>query len=209
MITDNATPDIVIQAVNRARVFSVLQQPIDMAELGETINAAILEFEYSWKIQTDSLTDPLTGLYNRRFIDRELTRILETARRHDHTFALIFGDLNSFKIINDTYGHSLGDLLLKSIATIFTKTCRGSDLICRYGGDEFLILIEEATNAQAKLLIGRLNKALKSLVIPEMSKERFSLSLGNAAFPVDGSTINDVLEVADKRMYKAKKNKPR
>ena len=209
MIADNADLEIAVKAINMAKVFSFFQQPVEMTELGDALSFALLEYERLQKIQADSLSDPLTDLYNRRFIDRELNRIFEVSRRHDRTFALIFADLNKFKVVNDTYGHALGDLLLKNIANIFFKTCRKTDLICRYGGDEFLILIEKAGNAQAERLIERLNEAVAELRIPEMEKEQFSFSSGQAAFPVDGTTKEAILEMADKRMYKVKKHRRR
>ena len=209
MVTDNADLEITVKAINTAKIFSFFSQPVDMAELGLAFEATALEYETFQKTQTDCLTDVLTDLYNRRFIDRELDRIFEVSRRHGHTFALIFADVNNFKGVNDTYGHSLGDLLLKSIGAIFIKTCRKTDLISRYGGDEFLIFIEASTNAQAQRLIERLNEAMAELHIPEMEKEKFSLSFGQAAFPVDGNTKEEILKMADKRMYEIKKKKAR
>lgn len=209
LIADNIELNIVIKAVNKAKIFGLLEQPINTAELKELLSSAVLEYEKNQRIQLDTLTDPLTGLYNRRYIDRELGRVYEAARRHKYGFGIIFGDVNSFKRINDTYGHTLGDLLLKSIGHVLSQTCRGSDQICRYGGDEFIILIEQATKAQTERLVERLIKAMEKLNIPEMENEKFSLSLGHAVFPTNGETPDKILEEADRRMYEAKKHKPR
>ena len=207
MVADKADMEVAVVAINRARVFKFLQKPVDMDNLGGGLSSAAVEYEHFQQIQRDSFTDPLTGLYNRRFMEREMNRIFELARRYENQFSLIFGDVNRFKLINDNYGHHLGDVVLKSIGAILIDTCRGSDMICRYGGDEFLILIELTTHANAERLIARINDSMQALEMPELAEEHFSLSLGQGTYPDDGSSVDAILNVADTRMYEAKKQR--
>ncbi|MGI9256757.1 MAG: diguanylate cyclase [Salinispira sp.] len=204
MISDAVDLPMAFEAINVGKVFGLFQNPIDLSELSDMLQAAAVEYDRYRRIHLDTLTDPLTSLYNRRFIDRELNRVLESAQRHKSTFAIIFGDINRFKNINDTYGHTNGDLLLKNIATVLTRTCRGSDVLCRFGGDEFVVLIEKANATQTIRLIERLNAAMKELRLSEMKNEKFSLSLGYALFPSDSNTLEGMFKIADDRMYKVK-----
>jgi two-component system cell cycle response regulator len=204
MLTGFADMETALDAINRGGVFSFLQKPFDTVDLNTVLAAASDEYRRLRSIHLDSLTDPLTGLYNRRFIEREFHRLLEVARRHQQSFSVIFGDVNGFKSVNDTLGHAKGDELLKRMADSMVETCRGSDLVCRFGGDEFLVVMESAEEQHAARLIERLQEAIGGISVGETTTFHPSISLGYATYPEDGSDIQELLQVADGRMYRQK-----
>ena len=154
--------------------------------------------------------DPLTGLPNRLLFDDRLAHGLEQAKRHARTLAVMFVDLNDFKTINDTYGHDVGDGILKMIAERLKENARGDDTVSRHGGDEFLyLLMEIGDEADIKLLV---EKIINAIQVPcDMSVGTGSVSLsvkasiGIALFPKDGATAEMLIQSADKAMYRAKR----
>jgi diguanylate cyclase (GGDEF)-like protein len=149
--------------------------------------------------------DNLTGLPNRHELEERLSIILESGTRYGKTFAVIILDINQFKKINDSFGHSVGDLALKAFANQLAKTARCSDTIGRFGGDEFLYLIENAVSIESITnSCRRLSAALSFSV--ELQNVGLSIrpSIGAAIYPIDGKTIADLLEAADQAMYEAK-----
>ncbi len=150
--------------------------------------------------------DPLTGVSNRILLHDRLEHAIEHAKRFDKCFAVIFCDLDNFKPINDTYGHSVGDEVLKYIAGIMKSILRKDDTLCRYGGDEFVILIEELKGFES------LETVLSK--IRTLSNQSFSIngieltvgiSIGAAIYPNDAQSPEAILSAADQAMYNAKK----
>lgn len=150
--------------------------------------------------------DPLTGVSNRVLLHDRLEHAIEHAKRFDKCFAVIFCDLDNFKPINDTYGHSVGDEVLKYIAGIMKSILRKDDTLCRYGGDEFVILIEELKGFES------LETVLSK--IRTLSNQSFSIngieltvgiSIGAAIYPNDAQSPEAILSAADQAMYNAKK----
>ena len=144
--------------------------------------------------------DPLTNLYNRRAMEDELQRELAVAKRRQTTLSTIYFDIDNFKDINDRYGHLRGDEVLKYLGDILMKTLRESDIPCRYGGDEFCIILPECTIKNAR-------KKCKNIIAMFIEKyPDFSLSIGIAETGetsfVDGDTL---ISIADEKMYEAKK----
>lgn len=142
--------------------------------------------------------DPLTNLFNRSYLMEELQR-LDTKRQLP--FSIIMGDLNNLKLINDTYGHSSGDKLLKLTANLLKDTCREEDIIGRWGGDEFLILLPQTSNLKAKDIIKRINKNSASM---EIKYIKLSIALGSASKTDISEDIYKVLKKAEEKMYKDK-----
>ena len=156
--------------------------------------------------------DPLTGLPNRALFNDRLEHSLELAKRHGWTLAVMFLDLDTFKAINDTYGHDAGDSVLHTISTRLKANTRSDDTVCRYGGDEFLFLLMEVKNKQAVEKIAQ--SLLKIIQQPCIVKKcdsviRLSItsSMGISMYPQDGETADDLIKSADKAMYKSKKTK--
>ena len=157
------------------------------------------------KLESLAVTDPLTGLLNRRGFDREMERALATARRHRDIGVLIYIDLDGFKPINDTLGHAAGDEVLKRVAQILTENVREADRVARLGGDEFVVMLtrteREGGLARAEILDALLNSALVSWegrMIPVRASFGFQVYAGDD----DSGTL---LELADEAMYAVKK----
>lgn len=149
--------------------------------------------------------DYLTGLYNRRKFQDICEAIISIGQRYNHSGALLFLDLDSFKYINDTLGHQVGDALLKIVANELTKIIRDTDTIARIGGDEFAILMPEIDVAGACQVAQKISDHFHALTIPGIATmQRISTSVGIAMFPEHGAIIGDLLANADIAMYQAK-----
>lgn len=149
--------------------------------------------------------DTLTGLPNRALFQERLKQALKLARRHGKSLAVLYLDINLFKTINDTYGHTIGDKLLTSIARRLRSAVRNSDTICRQGGDEFVILLSEIEHE--KDAENFCHKLLKSLSYPHLiggNKISVGMSIGISIFPNDGDKNETLLDKADCAMFEAK-----
>lgn len=147
-----------------------------------------------------SLKDPLTGLYNRRFFD-EFQRNLGFEKKT----AVLACDVDHFKATNDTYGHAVGDTVLKEVAAIMMKCVRESDYVIRIGGEEFVILIQESSDDVALITAERIRRMLAGYVFCAASDEfNKTISIGIAMFPEDADSLSGCLELADKALYQAK-----
>ncbi len=152
--------------------------------------------------------DPLTGLYNRHYLDEIIKRESERARRYGHPLALLMIDLDDFYQVNDRLGHLAGDRVLVEIAALIQGEVRKADFVFRFGGDEFLVLMPE-TNGKAKRIIGRLQQAI--ITWNERSQLGFplSLSMGLSSWqPARGGSFDEALSAADQRMYAQKNEHP-
>jgi diguanylate cyclase (GGDEF)-like protein/putative nucleotidyltransferase with HDIG domain len=156
--------------------------------------------------QEDSLTDPLTGLPNRRSMFAHLTRELKRAERLQNEVALIVMDLDGFKTINDTYGHSVGDHALREMSAALQETLRPYDLCVRYAGDEFIIVLSDCTPDTAEEKRRELQDRIAEIELEVRTGKRVRLaaSAGAAVFPHDGTTYETLLAAADQRMYRDK-----
>ncbi len=152
-------------------------------------------------------TDPLTSIYNRRFMNEFLTREIERCRRVGKEFAVILVDLDDFKNVNDTYGHHSGDLVLKATVGMIMCGIREYDVIGRYGGEEFLIILPEVDRLSAKVVAERIRQEIEGSKIEIVDDQtvRMTASFGGACYKVDGESADALLAKADARMYKAKK----
>jgi diguanylate cyclase (GGDEF)-like protein len=150
-----------------------------------------------------ALTDEITGLWNMR----KLSQDLEYRIANKMPFSLLFIDIDFFKSVNDQFGHVHGSQLLIDMATILRKELRGSDLIYRYGGDEFVVLLPNLALEQSKQAALRLSDAIKENEFRVQEKPyRLSLSVGIAVYPLDATTSRDLIEFADQMMYMSKKS---
>ncbi len=157
-----------------------------------------------------ALHDELTGLPNRRLFQDRLASALERARRSGAQAALLLVDLDQFKQVNDTFGHHVGDLLLKTVGTMFVERVRRSDTVARTGGDEFSIILEEPTNREDAERVGQ--SLIQLLNVPlelEDHAVRTAASVGVAVFPEDALTMESLCIAADLRMYDEKHDSTR
>lgn len=156
--------------------------------------------------KTQAITDALTGLYNHRYFHDRLEAELARARRQKSYLTLAFLDLDDFKNFNDSYGHILGDQALKNLAALLKKVIRVSDVVCRYGGEEFAIIFPDTDLAEAKTISARLLKEVATLPLSVNQNKTVNLtvSIGLATFP-SAPTKTELINQADAAMYRAKK----
>lgn len=159
-----------------------------------------------------SLHDPLTGLPNRALFNDRLEHGLAMANRAGLHFAVMFLDLDNFKMINDSYGHDVGDLVLQTIASRLSDTTRDDDTVCRHGGDEFLYILVNTKSVDDIAAVAK--KIINAVRIPCEIRLRdlnidltINPSIGISIFPIDGTSSDTLLDLADKAMYRAKHNK--
>lgn len=150
--------------------------------------------------------DSLTGVRNRSFFYSFSEKLLSCAKRNDKILGLMFIDIDKFKLINDTYGHAVGDRVLIETANILTKCLRESDIVSRIGGDEFLILLSELDDYyNYEIISERISLANSKVRIKEDLEIDISLSIGVSFYPKDGTTIDELVLKADKAMYSVKR----
>jgi len=169
-------------------------------------NEAIKRVTLQKKLRRQAIHDPLTGLYNRYYLYQVISREKKLSKRYKHSIGFLIIDVNDLKEINDTYGHQTGDEVLIQISEILKKEARDTDIIVRYGGDEFIIMLPET---------GEEVTVVKNRIITQMEewnkmKNRFpfplSFAIGEAHWSSDGKkSIDEVLAEADKKMYEHKK----
>lgn len=156
-------------------------------------------------LQELAVRDSLTGLYNRRYLDETLEREVSRARREGNPLALVMLDIDYFKRVNDTYGHQVGDEALRMLATTLLADIRAEDVACRYGGEEFLILLPNMPLETAIQRAEAWRVAVESLsVLLGNFHITFTISLGVAAYPEHGKTPDDLTRCADQALYRAK-----
>jgi diguanylate cyclase (GGDEF)-like protein len=168
--------------------------------------AAIEKSQIISELQKQACYDHLTGTYNKNAILKHGEAQLDLSRRHKQSTSLIFLDIDHFKAFNDTYGHLLGDKLLGDFAKVLKKCCRKSDMLGRFGGEEFLIIASQTPKEDAYALGIKLKGAVNKYKFlgSGSSRVRVTFSAGIASFPEDGSDINELLKKADQAMYKGK-----
>lgn len=166
--------------------------------------------EQNWKSQhlfkTLSITDGLTGLYNHRYFQQRLDQEISRSSRSGKPLTLCMIDIDHFKRYNDTYGHHIGDEVLKEAAQLIKSTIRRSDIICRYGGDEFSIIMPDIQAEEVRIAMERLRKAFRNheFLFPNNSDECWTLSIGFSSFPDLSLSKEELITQADKALYQAK-----
>lgn len=156
-------------------------------------------------VRLQSFTDPLTEIYNRRSLDEMAGRFISHARRLESPLTFLLIDVDRFKEVNTQFGHLTGDFVLAEIASLLKSSVRGSDAVVRYGGDEFLIILADTSAAGAHRVTERAHAYLRDWNNAGHLKDfELSLSIGVAEW-VDGKTLDEVLDVADRNMYARKR----
>ncbi|HWH47306.1 MAG TPA: diguanylate cyclase [Burkholderiales bacterium] len=159
-------------------------------------------------LRRQALRDPLTGLFNRRFFDAGLEQEIMRSRRSANPLSLLILDIDHFKNFNDEYGHEAGDAVLRAIGQLLQTQVRGGDVACRFGGEEFVILMPDAALQSAEVRGRQILEAIRGLEIPHQGHllPPVTASLGVAEFPSHGSSAERLLEAADNALYKAKRS---
>ena len=157
------------------------------------------------KLREQAIRDPLTGLYNRRFLEEVLHQHFARVRRGTGTIGLLFIDIDDFKKLNDTYGHPTGDAVLCSLSEILQSHTRESDVVCRYGGEEFLIVFIDTDSEEIKRRAEIIRKVFEaSPVFCEDQLKTVTFSAGIALCPENGNTVQETIKFADEALYRAK-----
>ncbi|WP_338762895.1 diguanylate cyclase [Massilia sp. METH4] len=174
-------------------------------QLGEQVALALANVQLRVSLRHQSVIDPLTQLYNRRYLDETLKRELSRAARRGTPLAVIMLDLDHFKRVNDTFGHEAGDLLLRNVGRVLLQSIRGSDVACRYGGEELVVLLPDCSLETAIARAERMRQAIRNLNLT-VNKDVLSASasFGVAAYPHHGDSAEALLQAADAAMYRAK-----
>jgi diguanylate cyclase (GGDEF)-like protein/PAS domain S-box-containing protein len=174
--------------------------------VAEHVALALANLRLRETLRSQSVRDPLTGLYNRRYMEESLERELLRARRAARSVGLILMDLDRFKAVNDLHGHDAGDELLKAVGRLLRRQLRAGDVACRYGGEEFLFVLPETALPAARDRAEELRRAVRSLTVWHGGRtlDPVSASAGVVTFPEDGADATDLLRAADAALYRAK-----
>jgi diguanylate cyclase (GGDEF)-like protein/PAS domain S-box-containing protein len=157
------------------------------------------------KLREQAIRDALTNLFNRRYLDETLERELARAAREGYPLCILMMDIDHFKDVNDTYGHEAGDTVLKELSNMVTKQSRQGDFVCRYGGEEFVLVMPNIGIRIAKERANSLLRSISSLFVPfGRVNLNITVSMGISWFPEHGETKDDLIRTADKALYAAK-----
>lgn len=169
-------------------------------------NPMLIEIHIFRQTERMAMIDGLTGVFNRRYFDLVLRKEFKRAIRHNKIFSIANIYIDDFKKLNDTMGHLYGDVVLKKFAEFLKNSCRGEDIVCRYGGAEFIIILPEINKDQAFLFLQRLKKQLKNIAFSKIQNDftYLTFSAGIVNFPEHSNNIIDLLEAVDKALYTAK-----
>jgi diguanylate cyclase (GGDEF)-like protein/PAS domain S-box-containing protein len=174
--------------------------------MSEHIGMALSNLRLHETLRSQSIRDPLTGLFNRRFMEESLELEIRRASRNQRPLGMIMIDLDYFKYFNDNFGHDAGDLLLKELGALLKGNIRGEDIACRYGGEEFTLILPEGTGAVTRQRAEFYREAIQRLDVRYRGHPlgRITASMGVAIFPDHGRTAKALVEAADKALYRSK-----
>ncbi len=198
-----------IECQDERSMLSLRERFDGLRQLLQLTGMAVASLNLQTKLENQSLRDPLTGLYNHHFMQIALGRELARASRHQSVLALFMLDIDHFKRFNDTYGHAAGDTVLKAVAEVFRSIVRGEDIVCRYGGEEFTIILpdigEDIANQRAEAIRKSVEKLRVPLKTEDYAQVEVTVSIGVAFYPADGTSSDALLRMADEALYRAKR----
>ncbi len=183
------------------QVISILKVMFNMLDIS-LFNAKIYQ-----KMEEMATTDGLTGLINHRTFQEKIIQYLQRAKRYNKKVGIVLTDIDHFKSVNDSYGHPMGDEVLRKVASLLKKSIRNVDLVARYGGEEFVIILEETEKDAIYTLTNRIREELKQLEFHSNGKSfRISISMGFSIYPNSSEDKQQLIDLADKALYFSKKN---
>jgi diguanylate cyclase (GGDEF)-like protein len=173
----------------------------------EQLSLALANLRLKETLRTQSIRDPLTGLFNRRYLEVSLERELQRSARRSQTLAVLMLDIDHFKRFNDSHGHEAGDALLAQFAEVLQRAARSEDIACRYGGEEFTVILLEADAATAQRRAETIRQATADMSVTYRQQQlpHVTVSIGLAVYPRDAQTPAELLRRADAALYLAKK----
>ena len=175
-----------------------------LSVIAHAVGAAINNSKAYSSVLRDSIQDDLTGLHNRRYFNERLIDEVDRAKRYGGTISLLMGDIDHFKKVNDTYGHTVGDEVLAWIGGIFLSKLRKTDLVTRYGGEEFAIILLNTDNAKAVEIAENLRRTVEGSFLPGKETVKVTISIGVSTLGQNASSFNSLINQADKALYRAK-----
>ncbi len=179
----------------------------DLKLMFNMFDIAFLNAKIFKQMEEMATTDGLTGLVNHRTFQEKLTEYLARAKRYNKKIAVILSDIDHFKLVNDTYGHPMGDEVLRQVSKVLKKDIRDVDLVARYGGEEFILIIEETTKEEVYVLANRIREEIKSLEFTSNQTEfNVTISMGFAIFPDFAENKQKIIDFSDKALYYSKEN---
>jgi len=184
-----------------------MQRKLSIAETAmESARLALANLTLREELRALSIRDPLTGLFNRRFLEESLDRELVRMARSDKLLAVAMIDIDHFKSFNDNYGHDAGDLALKHAAQLMAVFRKGNDIVCRYGGEEFVIVVSEIDPDTAIDRFDKLRRSIENMPIDigNHTKHQITISIGISIYPLHSNNRVDLLTRADQALYEAK-----
>ena len=194
------------RATNKARLALLAERERLIKTLGEQVALALGNIRLRAMLREQSSRDSLTGLFNRRFMEESLDREVRRAAREGYGLGLIMADLDHFKQLNDAFGHTAGDAVLRGVGRYLLAAVRGGDIACRFGGEEFVVILPKAslrdTRRRAEVL--REGAKFRSADEPTLLYPPATMSIGVAAFPDHGTTVEELILAADSALYRAK-----
>lgn len=210
-LASSTDPQVGLEALREGAQDCVDKNEIN--QLARSVLFALERYRFTRKVRVAAVSDELTGLPNRALFNDRVQSALRRAVRNDDCVALLYLDLDGFKPVNDQYGHAIGDLVLRKVATRLRRTLRAADTVARIGGDEFACVLEGTTSASSAVRVANKLRAelTRPIIVRNRSNDsRFSLqvdaSIGVSIFPDHGDEAAKLIKYADKAMYQSKHN---
>jgi diguanylate cyclase (GGDEF)-like protein/PAS domain S-box-containing protein len=206
LIVQSGTIGLLCLTAAAGKVIGSITRQQLAVEVGETIKLSLSNLKLREELREQAVHDPLTGLCNRRFLEENLGRELHRAQRGQSPLCVAMLDLDNFKLFNDSFGHDAGDALLRQLGQTMGEKLRKSDILCRYGGDEFVFVLPDSSLADTEQRVEQIRVLVKDLQIRRGGPplDAITISAGVAGMPEHGSTAAELLQAADQAMYAAK-----
>jgi two-component system cell cycle response regulator len=213
LMADDGDKQRVVRALDLG-VNDFISRPIERNELKARVRTQIRRHRYAMELRESvnhsialAVTDDLTGLYNRRYFDRHLNVLLGKAQEQERNLAVMILDIDHFKLVNDTYGHDAGDVVLREFSARVKRNIRGVDLACRFGGEEFVVLMPDTDVSNAELVAERVRRAVgeKAFDINGQRPLTVTVSVGVSLNESQADTPESLIKRADLALYRAKR----